>query len=137
MQKLINKFARVWTPAGRGADPPTLGFWRAKVIATSFGLLSIVLLPATFLPGLVLHNQLLMLAGLAVLATCIGSLSVREFARARLGLHLGQWTGWRGEAIIREPVHFWTRTMVHIAVAFVYAIVAAFLVWLILILTGT
>jgi hypothetical protein len=60
----------------------------------------------------------------------MASFALLEAFRIRLVLHLGRWTGWKGEPIWRkeQPVRYWTRTAMHAAMSSVYGATAVFLI---------
>lgn len=122
---------RLWTPAGIPATDPLMAFWRVRMVTALISASMLLLLPVTFLSALFLHVRSLGAAGIFILAVGMASYAVLEAAGIRLVLHVGRWTGWKGEPIWRneQPVRYWTRTAMHAAVLSVYAAAAAILFW--------
>jgi hypothetical protein len=87
------------------------------------------LVVGAFLSALFLHRRDLAAAGIFFLGVATASPGIREAFRIRLVLHIGQWTGFKGEPIRRDahPIHFWIRTALHVAVFSIYGAAGALL----------
>ena len=122
----------LWTPSGALGDAPFVAFLRVRLITSLIGMLMLVLLPVTFLPALFFHLRSLTAVGFVVLAVGMASNALLEAFRIRWVLHLGRWTGWKGEPIWRneQPVRYWTRTAMHATSLAVYAAATVLLIWL-------
>jgi len=123
-------FARLWTPTGALVTGPFLAFWRARLVTTAVYLVMLPLIVAAFLSALFLHRRNLGAAGIFFLGVAVASQAVQGAYRIWLVLHLGQWTGFKGEPIRRDvhPTHFWVRTALHAAALVIQGSLAALLV---------
>lgn len=113
-------------------DAPGMAFSRVRLVTALIGLSVMVLVPAAFLFALFFHLQSAAAVGIVALAVYMASTAVLEAFRIRWVLHLGRWTGWKGDPIWRneQPVRYWTRTAMHATALAICAAAPAFLIWL-------
>ena len=131
-EKRQSALKRLWTASWTLGDPQTAAFLHLRLGTALVGVSVLVLAPAFFLGAFLFHLQCLAATGVVVLAVGMANSAVLEAFRIRWVLHLGRWTGWKGEPIWRNehPVQFWARTAMHATVLTMYAAAAVFLIWL-------